>query len=174
MMKKVCMTLSKYLKTVFGYGIMIVLFAGGLTFFGYVAALIVGGGNTFTCPTCDTVVNLSAEAQTTAPTEVITVEVEGEDGKTEQEDKTVCAFCKKDISEGAAMCTKCNACPSCGETMSPGAGAVIARVISKTIMPWIIVVSTALVLIGLLAMDLAGEQARTPEKKKAVKHEGEM
>lgn len=28
---------------VFGYGIMIVLFAGGLTFFGYMIALIVGG-----------------------------------------------------------------------------------------------------------------------------------
>jgi hypothetical protein len=28
---------------IFGYGIMIVLFAGGLTFFGYVAALIIGG-----------------------------------------------------------------------------------------------------------------------------------
>ncbi len=31
------------LKMIFGYGIMIVLFAGGLTFFGYVAALIIGG-----------------------------------------------------------------------------------------------------------------------------------
>ena len=30
-------------KLIFGWGIMIVLFAGGLTFFGYVAALIVGG-----------------------------------------------------------------------------------------------------------------------------------
>ena len=30
-------------KLIFGYGIMIVLFAGGLTFFGYVAALIIGG-----------------------------------------------------------------------------------------------------------------------------------
>ncbi len=28
---------------VFGYGVMITLFAGGLTFFGYVAALIIGG-----------------------------------------------------------------------------------------------------------------------------------
>ena len=28
---------------IFGYGIMIVLFAGGLTFFGYVIALIIGG-----------------------------------------------------------------------------------------------------------------------------------
>jgi len=39
MMKKI----SEICKLVFGYGIMIVLFAGGLTFFGYVAALIVGG-----------------------------------------------------------------------------------------------------------------------------------
>lgn len=33
----------RILKTIFGYGIMISLFAGGLSFFGYVAALIVGG-----------------------------------------------------------------------------------------------------------------------------------
>ena len=31
------------MKTVFGYGIMIALFSGGLTFFGYMAALIIGG-----------------------------------------------------------------------------------------------------------------------------------
>lgn len=30
-------------KLIFGYGIMIVLFAGGLTFFGYMAALVIGG-----------------------------------------------------------------------------------------------------------------------------------
>lgn len=30
-------------KMIFGYGIMITLFAGGLTFFAYVVALIVGG-----------------------------------------------------------------------------------------------------------------------------------
>lgn len=35
--------LANILKTVFGYGIMICLFAGGLTFFGYLAALIIGG-----------------------------------------------------------------------------------------------------------------------------------
>ena len=35
--------ISDVLKLIFGYGIMIVLFAGGLTFFGYVAALIIGG-----------------------------------------------------------------------------------------------------------------------------------
>lgn len=35
--------ISNVFKLIFGYGIMIVLFAGGLTFFGYVAALIVGG-----------------------------------------------------------------------------------------------------------------------------------
>ena len=33
----------KILGIIYGYGIMICLFAGGLTFFGYVAALIVGG-----------------------------------------------------------------------------------------------------------------------------------
>ena len=42
-MKEVCKKVANVLKTVFGYGIMIALFAGGLTFFGYVAALIIGG-----------------------------------------------------------------------------------------------------------------------------------
>ena len=35
--------LSQILKVVFGYGIMLSLFLGGATFFGYVAALIIGG-----------------------------------------------------------------------------------------------------------------------------------
>ncbi len=35
--------LSAILKKIFGYGIMITLFAGGFTFFGYIAALIIGG-----------------------------------------------------------------------------------------------------------------------------------
>ncbi len=30
-------------KLIFGYGIMITLFAGGLTFFAYMAALVIGG-----------------------------------------------------------------------------------------------------------------------------------
>ena len=30
-------------KLIFGYGVMIALFAGGLTFFAYLAALIIGG-----------------------------------------------------------------------------------------------------------------------------------
>jgi len=42
-MKEFCKKLSNVLKTIFGYGVMIALFAGGLTFFGYVAALIIGG-----------------------------------------------------------------------------------------------------------------------------------
>ncbi len=42
-MKKFCNKLSDILRIIFGYGIMVVLFAGGLTFFGYVAALIIGG-----------------------------------------------------------------------------------------------------------------------------------
>ena len=42
-MKELCKKLSKGMKTIFGYGIMICLFAGGLTFFGYLAALIIGG-----------------------------------------------------------------------------------------------------------------------------------
>lgn len=42
-MKDFCKKLSNVLKTIFGYGIMIALFVGGLTFFGYLAALIIGG-----------------------------------------------------------------------------------------------------------------------------------
>ena len=42
-MKAICKKISAVLKTIFGYGIMLCLFAGGLTFFGYLAALIIGG-----------------------------------------------------------------------------------------------------------------------------------
>ncbi|MBQ2676784.1 MAG: hypothetical protein IJF54_05240 [Clostridia bacterium] len=42
-MKEILKKISAVLRTVFGYGIMICLFAGGLTFFGYLAALIIGG-----------------------------------------------------------------------------------------------------------------------------------
>ncbi len=42
-MKEFCKKLSAVLKKIFGYGIMVCLLAGGLTFFGYVAALIIGG-----------------------------------------------------------------------------------------------------------------------------------
>ena len=42
-MKNFCKKLSAVLKTIFGWGVMISLFAGGLTFFGYMAALIIGG-----------------------------------------------------------------------------------------------------------------------------------
>lgn len=39
----VCKKISKVCKLIFGYGIAVVLFAGGLTFFGYMIALIIGG-----------------------------------------------------------------------------------------------------------------------------------
>ena len=42
-MKTLFKKISSVLKTVFGYGIMICLFVGGFTFFGYLAALIIGG-----------------------------------------------------------------------------------------------------------------------------------
>ncbi len=42
-MKNIIVKISEGLKIVFGYGILISLFLGGLTFFGYVAALIIGG-----------------------------------------------------------------------------------------------------------------------------------
>lgn len=42
-MKEICKKISAVLRIVFGYGIMLCLFVGGLTFFGYLAALIIGG-----------------------------------------------------------------------------------------------------------------------------------
>ena len=42
-MKEFAKKISAALRVVFGYGIMICLFAGGLTFFGYLAALCIGG-----------------------------------------------------------------------------------------------------------------------------------
>lgn len=42
-MKTVLKKFSNVIEVVFGYGIMLSLFLGGLTFFGYVAALIAGG-----------------------------------------------------------------------------------------------------------------------------------
>ena len=42
-MKKIIEKINSFFKIIFGYGIMLTLFSGGLTFFGYVAALIIGG-----------------------------------------------------------------------------------------------------------------------------------
>lgn len=42
-MKKVINKIADAIKVVFGYGIMICLLVGGLTFFGYIAAIIAGG-----------------------------------------------------------------------------------------------------------------------------------
>ena len=42
-MKETLKKISDIFKIIFGYGIEIVLFAGGLTFFGYLAALVIGG-----------------------------------------------------------------------------------------------------------------------------------
>lgn len=42
-MKQFFKKISQVCKLIFGYGIMIVLFSGGLTFFGYLMALIIGG-----------------------------------------------------------------------------------------------------------------------------------
>ena len=97
-MREICKKIAAVLKTIFGYGILICLFAGGLTFFGYLAALIIGG-----------------DAAT-----------------------AICVF------------------------------------IYKTVIPYIIKLSTIMVLLGLLAMYLNGEMALTADKKKAAKHKGEM
>ena len=42
-MKQVLKKISDVCKIIFGYSIMLTLFAGGLTFFGYLIALIIGG-----------------------------------------------------------------------------------------------------------------------------------
>ena len=42
-MKETMKKISDICKLIFGYGIMIALFLGGLTFFGYMAALLIGG-----------------------------------------------------------------------------------------------------------------------------------
>ncbi len=42
-MKKLFNKIGSALKTVYGWGILVCLFAGGLSFFGFVAALIIGG-----------------------------------------------------------------------------------------------------------------------------------
>lgn len=42
-MKEFAKKIATVLKLIFGYGILICLFAGGLTFLGYLAALIIGG-----------------------------------------------------------------------------------------------------------------------------------
>lgn len=41
--KEFCGKISDAIRVIFGYGITISLFAGGLTFFGFIAALIIGG-----------------------------------------------------------------------------------------------------------------------------------
>lgn len=42
-MKEKLKKISDVMKLIFGYSILITLFVGGLTFFGYVIALIIGG-----------------------------------------------------------------------------------------------------------------------------------
>lgn len=95
---EICKKIAQVLKKIFGYGILICLFAGGMTFFGYLAALIVGG-------------------ETAAD---------------------ICLF------------------------------------LYKTVIPYIIKLSTLMVLLGLAAMYLNGEMALTSDKKKASKQKGEM
>jgi len=42
-MKEILKKISNVLRIIFGYGIMITLLVGGLTFLGYLVALIIGG-----------------------------------------------------------------------------------------------------------------------------------
>ena len=41
--KEICNKVADFLSVIFGYGIALCLFAGGLTFFGFVVALFIGG-----------------------------------------------------------------------------------------------------------------------------------
>ncbi len=42
-MKNLLHKIACVLRTIFGYGVLTGLFAGGLTFFGFIAAIIIGG-----------------------------------------------------------------------------------------------------------------------------------
>ena len=42
-MKNICQKIAAVLRLVFGYGVMISLFVGGLTFVGFLVALCIGG-----------------------------------------------------------------------------------------------------------------------------------
>lgn len=42
-MKNICEKIANVLQIIFGYGILVCLFVGGLSFLGYLIALIVGG-----------------------------------------------------------------------------------------------------------------------------------
>lgn len=42
-MKKICKKIADVLQCIFGYGILVCLFVGGLSFLGYLVALVVGG-----------------------------------------------------------------------------------------------------------------------------------
>lgn len=54
-MKEKLKKISDVCKIIFGYGIMLCLFAGGFTFFGYIAALIIGGSTA--AMICDVIYN---------------------------------------------------------------------------------------------------------------------
>ncbi len=41
--KELCKKIAEIIKVIYGYGMFICLFVGGLSFFGYLAALIIGG-----------------------------------------------------------------------------------------------------------------------------------
>lgn len=42
-MKNICKKIANVLQIIFGYGILVCLFVGGLSFLGYLVALVVGG-----------------------------------------------------------------------------------------------------------------------------------
>lgn len=41
--KEICRKIADIIKVIYGYGMFVCLFVGGLSFFGYLAALIIGG-----------------------------------------------------------------------------------------------------------------------------------
>ena len=54
-MKNTVKKIAEKMKLVFGYSIMITLFVGGITFFGYLAALVIGGDTA--ARICDVIYN---------------------------------------------------------------------------------------------------------------------
>lgn len=48
MMNNICKEVAKILKKIYGWGIMLSVFLGGFTVFGFIAALIIGGETGFT------------------------------------------------------------------------------------------------------------------------------
>lgn len=260
-MKAFCKKLSNSLKTVFGYGVMTSLFAGGLTFFVFIAALFIGGAQVNGSyvdgiveskdGTAYTFDNTNKSLVATVVDEKFSFGNEAEEegvvtiGGLKNKESGVYAHLYTIDEEGNAIIvekpeadvaykfgipTKENGVlfvtgklkeyrmdttdnhsdapdvylrknddsyklyiPIFDENGKPakddngntkvtyvnmvysgGTGYEICMFLKENVMPNIIYLSVIMVLLGLVAMYLAGEKALTPEKKESKKHEGEV